>query len=482
MLKKGDILENILVENMAAEGKCVSRLEGRVIFIEGAVPGDVVDVSLTRIKTSFLEGRAVGIKKFSDKRAEPFCEHFGLCGGCKWQNLKYEEQLGYKQQQVIDNLERLGGLTLPPLLPIVASEKTTHYRNKLEYSFTAKRWLTWEEMNNPSPLPLSPGRGVSEGRGEGLGYHLPKSFDKIFDVKNCYLQPEPSNSIRLAIKEITVKNNIPFFDPRSQQGFLRTLCIRTANTGETMVILQITSNNREWLDLILGMIAEKFPQVTSLNYVVNAKKNDSFADLEVQNWKGAPYIIETMPKADGSGTLKFQVGPKSFYQTNAEQAYELYKIAFQMAELKGDELVYDLYTGTGTIANFIASKAKKVIGLEYVAPAIEDAKVNSKLNNITNTEFFAGDIKDLLDEKFLLIHGRPDVIITDPPRAGMHEDVCKMLLKAAPEKIVYVSCNVATQARDLKILSEKYEVVAVQPVDMFPHTMHVENVVGLKRV
>jgi 23S rRNA (uracil1939-C5)-methyltransferase len=480
MLKKGDILENILVENMAAEGKCVSRLDGRVIFIEGAVPGDVVDVSLTRIKTSFLEGRAVGIKKFSDKRAEPFCEHFGLCGGCKWQNLDYTEQLGYKQQQVIDNLERLGGLTLPPLLPIVASAKTTHYRNKLEYSFTAKRWLTWEEMNSPAPDPLSPGRGVSEGRGEGLGYHLPKSFDKVFDVKNCYLQPEPSNSIRLAIKDLTVQQHIPFFDLRSQQGFLRTLCIRTANTGETMVILQVTANTNEWLDLILGMISEKFPQVSSINYVVNSKKNDSFADLEVQNWKGAPYIIEQMPNADGSGILQFQVGPKSFYQTNAEQAYELYKIAFQMADLKGDELVYDLYTGTGTIANFIASKAKKVIGLEYVAPAIEDAKVNSKLNNITNTDFYAGDIKDLLDEKFLATHGRPDVVITDPPRAGMHEDVCRMLLKAAPEKIVYVSCNVATQARDLKILSEKYDVVAVQPVDMFPHTMHVENVAGLK--
>jgi 23S rRNA (uracil1939-C5)-methyltransferase len=471
MMKKGDILENILVENMAAEGKCISRLEGRVIFIEGAVPGDVVDVSLTKIKTSFLEGKAVAIKKFSDKRAEPFCEHFGLCGGCKWQNLDYNEQLGYKQQQVIDNLERLGGLTLPPLLPIVASQKTTHYRNKLEYSFTSHRWLTKEEMSRDE-----------EFQRDGLGYHLPKSFDKVFDVKNCYLQPEPSNSIRLAIKELTVKEGIPYFELRSQQGFLRTLCIRTANTGQTMVILQVTSDNKEWLDTILGMIEERFPQVTSLNYVVNSKKNDSFADLEVQNWKGTPYIIETMPKADGSGTLQFQVGPKSFYQTNAEQAYELYKIAFNMAELKGDELVYDLYTGTGTIANFIASKAKKVIGLEYVAPAIEDAKVNSRLNKITNTDFFAGDIKDLLDDKFLQTHGRPDVIITDPPRAGMHEDVCKMLLKAAPEKIVYVSCNVATQARDLKILSEKYEVVAVQPVDMFPHTMHVENVVGLKRV
>jgi len=478
MLKKGDILENILVENMAAEGKCISRLEGRVIFIEGAVPGDVVDVSLTRIKTSFLEGKAVGIKKFSDKRADPFCEHFGLCGGCKWQNVQYAEQLAYKQQQVIDNLERLGGLTLPPLLPIVASKHTTHYRNKLEYSFTSHRWLTKEEMNSDEEFERN-----------ALGYHLPKSFDKVFDVNNCYLQPEPSNSIRLAVKELALKNNIPFFDLRSQQGFLRTLCIRTAlpdrqagNTGEVMVILQVTSYNKAWLDLILGMIEEKFPQVNSINYVVNSKKNDSFADLDVQCWKGTPYIIEQMPRADGSGTLQFQVGPKSFYQTNAEQAYELYKIAFQMADLKGDELVYDLYTGTGTIANFVAGKAKKVIGLEYVAPAIEDAKVNSKLNNITNTDFYAGDIKDLLDDAFLKKHGKPDVIITDPPRAGMHEDVCKMLLKAAPEKIVYVSCNVATQARDLKILSEKYEITAVQPVDMFPHTMHVENVVALKRV
>lgn len=470
-LKKGDILENIVVENMAAEGKCISRMDGRVIFIEGAVPGDVVDVSLTRIKTSFLEGKAVAIKSFSDKRADPFCEHFGLCGGCKWQNLNYSEQLGYKQQQVIDNLERLGGLTLPPLKPIVASAKTKHYRNKLEYSFTSHRWLTWDQLKS----------GVEFER-NGLGYHLPKSFDKVFDVDHCYLQPEPSDSIRLAVRDLALKENIPFFDLRSQQGFLRTMSIRTANTGEAMVILQVASLNEAWLDLLLGMIEKQFPQVVSINYVVNAKKNDTFADLEVKTWKGKPYIIEQMPKPDGSGTLSFQVGPKSFYQTNADQAYELYKIAFEMAELNGSELVYDLYTGTGTIANFVAGHAKKVIGLEYVAPAIADAKVNSTLNNITNTDFYAGDIKDLLDDKFLNQHGRPDVIITDPPRAGMHEDVCKMLLKAAPEKIVYVSCNVATQARDLKMLCEQYEIVAVQPVDMFPHTMHVENVVSLRRV
>jgi 23S rRNA (uracil1939-C5)-methyltransferase len=316
----------------------------------------------------------------------------------------------------------------------------------------------------------------------GLGYHLPKSFDKVFDVDHCYLQPEPSDSIRLAIKEVALKENIPFFDTKRQDGFLRTIGIRTSNTGEVMVILQVTAYNKEWIDKILGHVADTFPQVTSLNYVVNAKKNDTYGDLEVICWKGNAYITETMNKPDGSGTLQFRVGPKSFYQTNAEQAHVLYLEAWRLADLKGDELVYDLYTGTGTIANFVAANAKKVIGLEYVAPAIEDAKINSQLNNISNTDFYAGDIKDLLDDAFLDKHGRPDVIITDPPRAGMHEDVCKMLLKAAPEKIVYVSCNPATQARDLKILSEKYEIRAVQPVDMFPHTMHVENVVLLTMI
>lgn len=470
-MKKGDILEGISVESMAAEGKCVSRIEGLVLFIEGAVPGDVADVSLTRIKSSFLEGKAVAIKKYSDKRTDPFCSHFGLCGGCKWQNLDYQTQLHYKQQQVVDNLERLGGLTLPKIKPIIASQKIKHYRNKLEFSFTSYRWFTKEEMESDKKLSRN-----------GLGYHLPKSFDKVFDVDHCYLQPEPSDSIRLAIKEVALKENIPFFDTKRQDGFLRTIGIRTSNTGEVMVILQVTAYNKEWIDKILGHVADTFPQVTSLNYVVNAKKNDTYGDLEVICWKGNAYITETMNKPDGSGTLRFRVGPKSFYQTNAEQAHALYLEAWRLADLKGDELVYDLYTGTGTIANFVAANAKKVIGLEYVAPAIEDAKINSQLNNISNTDFYAGDIKDLLDDAFLDKHGRPDVIITDPPRAGMHEDVCKMLLKAAPEKIVYVSCNPATQARDLKILSEKYEIRAVQPVDMFPHTMHVENVVLLTMI
>ncbi len=470
-MKKGDILENVVIESMAAEGKCVARVDGLVLFVEGAAPGDIANVSLTRIKTSFLEGRAVQIIKLSDKRVEPFCSHFGLCGGCKWQNLNYETQLHNKQQQVIDNLERLGGLTLPEIKPIIASQKIKHYRNKLEFSFSSFRWFTKEEMESEKELSRN-----------GLGYHLPKSFDKVFDVEHCYLQPEPSDSIRLAIREVTLRENIPYFDTRRQTGFLRTLGIRTANTGEVMIILQVTSYNIEWIEKILGMVADAFPQVTSLNYVVNAKKNDTYGDLEVICWKGNSYITEKMERPDGSGALQFRVGPKSFYQTNAEQAYELYKIAWQMADLKGDELVYDLYTGTGTIANFVAAHAKKVIGLEYVAPAIEDAKVNSQINNITNTDFYAGDIKDLLDDNFLNTHGKPNVVITDPPRAGMHEDVCKMLLKAAPEKIVYVSCNPATQARDLKMLSEKYEIMAVQPVDMFPHTMHVENVVLLRKM
>ena len=470
-MKKGDILENITIDSMAAEGKCVARVNGLVLFVEGAAPGDVANVSLTRIKSSFLEGKAVEIKKLSDKRTDPFCSHFGLCGGCKWQNLNYQTQLYYKQQQVIDNLERLGGLSLPEINPIIASKKIKHYRNKLEFSFTSYRWFTKEEMDSGTQLSRN-----------GLGYHLPKSFDKVFDVHHCYLQPEPSDSIRLAIKEVAIRENIPFFDTKRQDGFLRTLGIRTANTGEVMVILQVTSNNKEWIEKVLGHISTSFPQVTSLNYVVNAKKNDTYGDLEVHCWKGKPYITETMTKPDDSGTLQFRVGPKSFYQTNAEQAHALYQESWKLADLKGHELVYDLYTGTGTIANFVAANAKKVIGLEYVSAAIDDAKINSQINNISNTDFYAGDIKDLLDDEFLNKHGRPDVIITDPPRAGMHEDVCKMLLKAAPEKIVYVSCNPATQARDLKMLSEKYTIIAVQPVDMFPHTMHVENIVLLHRV
>jgi 23S rRNA (uracil1939-C5)-methyltransferase len=469
-MKKGDKIENIEVEAMAAEGKCVARVNGLVIFLQGCAPHDIVTVELTKIKSSFLEGRVTEIQQLSPLRSLPFCSHFGTCGGCTWQHIQYKEQLNYKHQQVIDNLQRLGGLELPTVKSIIGSAKTQHYRNKLDFTFTANRWLTKEELNI----------AIEEKRFEtGLGYHIPKMYDRVFDVATCYLQPEPSNAIRLVVKALAEKENIPFFDLRKQIGFVRTLTIRTSTTGEVMVILQVAQDNMEWTEKILSVIAEKFPQVTSINYIVNQKRNDTFADLDVICWKGKPYITEQMDKPSGSGSLQFRIGPKSFYQTNSDQAFELYKIAWQMADLKGNELVYDLYTGTGTIANFVAGSAKRVIGLEYVAAAIEDAKINSRINGIANTDFYAGDMKDLLTENFLSQHGRPDVVITDPPRAGMHEDVCKMLLNALPKRIVYVSCNPATQARDLKILSERYSITAVQPIDMFPHTVHVENVVRL---
>lgn len=469
-MKKGDLLDNIEIETMAAEGKCLAKVDGLVLFLQGGAPGDTVQVQLTKIKSSFLEGKVTSIQKPSPLRTEPFCEHFGTCGGCSWQHINYETQLKYKQQQVIDNLERLGGLQLPAITPILASKKINYYRNKLDYTFTSNRWLTKEELN----------KAIEESRFEvGLGYHIPKMFDRVFDVANCYLQPEPSNAIRLLTKKTAVENEIPFFDLRRQIGFLRTITIRSSNMGEVMIILQVTEHKMPWIEKILKTLTDAFPQITSANYIINNKKNDTFADLDVICWKGNSYITEQMDKPDGSGTLQFRVGPKSFYQTNSDQAYELYKVAWQMAELKGDEHVYDLYTGTGSIANFVAGQAKKVIGLEYVAAAIEDAKANSKLNGITNTDFYAGDMKDLLTDDFLSQHGKPDTIITDPPRAGMHEDVTNMLLKVTPKRIVYVSCNAATQARDLKILAEKYDITAVQAVDMFPQTTHVENVARL---
>jgi 23S rRNA (uracil1939-C5)-methyltransferase len=474
MLKKGDIISDIKVETMAAEGKCVGHVNGQVIFLEGCAPGDVVSAALTKIKSAFLEARVTAIQSLSPNRATPFCIHFGICGGCSWQHIQYETQLEYKERQVIDNLERIGGLQLPIVNKICPSAKTRFYRNKLDYTFSAQRWFMREELEAAPPdgFPFEP----------GLGYHMPRKYDRVFDVKECHLQPDPSNAIRLVVRDEAMKNEIPFFDLRKQVGFLRTLTIRTANTGEVMVILQVTYDKMEWIEKILVRLEREFPQITSLQFVINGKKNDTFADLTIQCWKGNPYITEKMPKPDGSGFLEFRVGPKSFYQTNSDQAYQLYRLAWEMAKIQSHELVYDLYTGTGTIANFISGQAKKVIGLEYVADAIEDAKVNSKINQVTNTEFYAGDMKDLLTEKFLSQHGKPDVIITDPPRAGMHEDVTRMMLKANPERIVYVSCNAATQARDLKILCEKYSIEAVQPVDMFPHTMHVENIVSLRRI
>lgn len=472
-MKKGDVIENIVVDTMAAEGKCVGRVNGQVIFLEGCAPGDTVNAQLTKIKSSFLEGRVTAITSFSKNRTEPFCIHFGMCGGCSWQHINYETQLQYKQQQVIDNLERIGGLALPAVSNIIGSAKTRFYRNKLDFTFTAQRWLTRNELDESK----DGGRTFYPG----LGYHIPRKYDKVFDVVECHLQGDPSNAIRLAARDEAIKNEIPFFDLRKQVGFLRTLTIRSANTGEVMVILQVTYDKMEWIEKILSRLANDFPEITSFQYVINGKKNDTFADLNIVCWKGNPYITEKMPRPDGAGTLQYRVGPKSFYQTNSDQAYVLYKKTWEMAALKGEEFVYDLYTGTGTIANFVAGHAKKVIGLEYVKEAIDDAKVNSQLNNITNTDFYAGDIKNLLNDEFLSAHGRPDVIITDPPRAGMHEDVTKMLLKANPHRIVYVSCNAATQARDLQILTQQYDIVQVQPVDMFPHTMHVENIVSLVR-
>ena len=480
-MRKGDVIQGIRVDTMAAEGKCVAKVDGIVIFLEGCAPGDLVNARLTKIKSSFLEGTVTEIVEYAPDRVDPFCIHFGLCGGCSWQHIRYETQLRYKQKQVVDNLERIGGLTLPEVSPIFPSERTRFYRNKLDFTFSAQRWLSWDELET-----VKAGKMDDE---PALGYHIPRKYDKVFDVNQCHLQPDPSNAIRLAAKDEAIRNNIPFFDLRKQIGFLRTLTIRTANTGRTadtlggeaMVILQVTYDKMEWIEKILERLERDFPQITSFQYVINGKKNDTFNDLDIICWKGNPYITERMLKPDGSDDLQFRIGPKSFYQTNSEQAYHLYRFTAAMAGIKSDELVYDLYTGTGTIANFVAGQAKKVIGLEYVADAIADAKTNSAINNISNTDFYAGDIKSLLNEDFLQQHGRPDVVITDPPRAGMHEDVCKMLLQASPKRIVYVSCNAATQARDLKILADHYAITAVQPVDMFPHTVHVENIVSLRR-
>lgn len=474
MAVKGDIIENIRVQNMAAEGKCVAKVNGLVIFLEGCAPGDLVNARLTKIKSSFVEAKVTDIIEYAPERVDPFCIHFGLCGGCSWQHIHYDNQLRYKYRQVVDNLERIGGLILPEVNPIFPSARTRHYRNKLDFTFSAQRWLTTNEIET-----VKAGKMENE---PALGYHIPRKYDKVFDVNQCHLQADPSNAIRLAVKDEAVRNNIPFFDLRKQVGFLRTLTIRTAITSEVMVILQVVYDKMEWIEKILKRLENDFPQITSFQYVINGKKNDTFNDLGIICWKGNPYITEKMSKPDGSGELQFRVGPKSFYQTNSEQAYHLYRIASEMAAITQDELVYDLYTGTGTIANFVAARARKVIGLEYVADAIRDAKANSAINNITNTDFYSGDIKDLLNEDFLQNHGRPDVVITDPPRAGMHEDVCNMLLHADPKRIVYVSCNTATQARDLKILSQRYRITAVQPVDMFPHTMHVENIVALVRM
>ncbi|MEE4197121.1 MAG: 23S rRNA (uracil(1939)-C(5))-methyltransferase RlmD [Bacteroidales bacterium] len=464
--KRLPVIENVEITDVAAEGKSIARIENKVVFVNQTVPGDIVDIQPTRSRKSFMEANVVKFHKYSDLRTEPFCEHFGICGGCKWQMLPYNEQLKFKHQQVIDNLERIAKVEFPKIDPILGSEKTRYYRNKLEFTFSNNRWLTRDEINTQEKI----------ANNNALGFHIPRLWDKIVDIQHCYLQKEPSNEIRLAFKEYADKNNLSFFDLRKQEGLLRNLIIRTSTTGELMVIAVFYYEDQEKINLLLQHINDKFPQITSLMYIVNSKSNDSITDQEVLLFKGKDHILERMEN------LQFKIGPKSFYQTNSEQAYNLYTKARDFAGLTGNETVYDLYTGTGTIANFIASRAKKVVGIEYVPEAIEDAKINSRLNRIGNTAFFAGDMKDLLTSGFIAEHGAPDVMITDPPRAGMHKDVVNTILMANPEKIVYVSCNPATQARDLQLLDEKYRVTRVQPVDMFPHTYHVENIVLLERI
>ena len=467
--KKQDIiLENVVIEAVAAEGKALARIDGTVLFVQFAVPGDIVDVKVTKKKKNYMEGFILRMVKPSEHRLEPFCKHFGVCGGCKWQPLPYEMQLQAKQQQVYDQLVRIGHLDVPEISPIVPSDQTTYYRNKLEFTFSDKRWLTEEEVKAE----------VKYDQMNAVGFHIPGAFDKVLAIEKCWLQDDISNQIRNTIRDYAYEHGLAFYNIRNHEGLLRNLMIRTSSTGELMVLLQVRVSADKDLDdtkALLAHVAEKFPQITSLLYVVNNKCNDTINDLDVEVFKGNDHIFEEM---EG---LRFKVGPKSFYQTNSEQAYNLYKVARDFAGLTGDELVYDLYTGTGTIANFVSRKAKKVIGIEYVPEAIEDAKVNSAINNITNTLFYAGDMKDMLTQDFINEHGRPDVIITDPPRAGMHNDVIDVILFAEPKRIVYVSCNPATQARDLQLLDAKYKVMAVQPVDMFPHTHHVENVVLLEK-
>lgn len=461
--KELPLIENVEIVDIAAEGKAIAKIDDMVVFIPYVVPGDIIDLQITRKKNKYAEGRPVRFVSYSPNRTEAFCEHFGICGGCKWQILPYAEQLKYKQKQVTDNLVRIGKIELPEIQPILGSAKTEFYRNKLEFTFSNKKWLTLEQINSDESFDNM----------NALGFHIPGMFDKVLDINKCWLQDDISNQIRNFVREYCIDKEYTFFDLRNKGGLMRNIIVRTSTTGELMLIVVFYEACRAKREDLLDAIADKFPEITSLLYIVNEKANDTITDQIVLRWKGNDFIYEEM---EG---LKFKIGPKSFYQTNSEQAYELYKIARDFAGLTGDELVYDLYTGTGTIANFVARQAKKVIGIEYVEDAIEDAIYNSENNEIKNTLFFAGDMKDILTQEFIDQYGRPDVIITDPPRAGMHEDVVNTILFAEPEKIVYVSCNPATQARDLALLDAKYRVTKVQPVDMFPHTHHVENVVLL---
>ena len=483
------LLEGVEIEAVAAEGKCLFHWNDMVVFVPFCVPGDVCDVQIRRKKHSFAEGEVVRIIKYSNVRATPFCAHFGVCGGCKWQNLPYEEQLKFKQQQVYDQLHRIGKIELPEFRPIMGSVHTQEYRNKLDFGCANKRYLTKEQIQT---LPNDESQSLKDV--PAIGFHITGAFDKILPIEKCWLMDDLQNQIRNEVRDYAMEHGMSFFDLRAQVGLLRDLIIRNSASGEWMVIVQVhidhlplniehyeerekESVNGQWsmVNGLLQHVADKFPQISSLMYLDNQKCNDTIGDQDIMVFKGEDHIFELMED------LKFKVGPKSFYQTNTEQAYHLYSVAREFAGLTGNELVYDLYTGTGTIANFVAKKAKKVIGIEYVPEAIEDAKVNSQVNGIENTLFFAGDMKDILTDEFIAEYGRPDVIITDPPRAGMHPDVVKTILNAAPDRIVYVSCNPATQARDLQLMDANYKVAEVQPVDMFPHTPHVENVVLLTK-
>ena len=458
------ILENVKIEAVAAEGKSLAHVDGTVVFVEFAVPGDIVNVKVTKKKKNYMEGFILEIVKPSEDRLQPFCEHFGICGGCRWQPLPYDMQLKAKQQQVWDQLVRIGHLEIPEISPILPSDKTKYYRNKLEFTFSNKRWI----YNNEDPDSLTDEERL------GLGFHVGKFFDKVLDIKHCSLQPEPSNEIRLFIREYAITHNLEFYNIRENTGFLRNIIVRNNQVGDVMLTVCFAYDDQDKIVPMLDAIAAEFPQIKSLHYVINEKLNDSISDLDCILYKGEDAIWETM------GKLKFKIGPKSFYQTNSEQAYKLYSVAKEFAALTGNEVVYDLYTGTGTIAQFISDKASKVIGIEYVKEATEDARINAEANGITNCTFFDGDMKDILTADFIKEHGKPEVMIIDPPRAGMHPDVVKVIMEAAPERIVYVSCNPASQARDLAMMSPMYEITAVQPVDMFPHTMHVENVCALK--
>ena len=465
--KELPLLEKVTITDVAAEGKAIAKVDDLVVFVPYVVPGDVVDLQVKRKKNKYAEAEAVKFHELSPVRAVPFCQHYGVCGGCKWQVLPYAEQIKYKQKQVEDNLRRIGKIELPEISPILGSAKTEFYRNKLEFTFSNKRWLTAEEVK----------QDVKYDQMNAVGFHIPGAFDKVLAIEKCWLQDDISNLIRNTILDYAYEHNSSFINLRSQAGMLRNMIVRTSSTGELMVILICKITEEHEMDLfkqLLQYVADQFPEITSLLYIINNKCNDTINDLDVHVFRGNDHIFEEM---EG---LRFKVGPKSFYQTNSEQTYNLYKVARDFAGLTGDELVYDLYTGTGTIANFVSRQARKVIGIEYVPEAIEDAKVNAEINGIENTLFFAGDMKDILTQDFINQYGRPDVIITDPPRAGMHQDVVDVILFAEPKRIVYVSCNPATQARDLQLLDVKYRVKAVQPVDMFPHTHHVENVVLLE--